>query len=323
VGAAADPARASVVIDLAGGTNGGAGRFRAEYTRYAGAPDALPTRAIGVGDSLRPSWLVRREALARRSRKVVATNNVGFCTAGEHRWTLLRNANHFLSRTEEAESAGLLGASFALQVRAVRWALRRSDVLVVPSTSMADRVAAAVPQAADRLLVRHHPLLVPARRRPTTSDAVILCPVVSSPFKRLDAHLSLLAAALADSPVRVVCTTEADEVTAELRGDRRFSFIGMVDRASVDAVYDSAAAVYFPTSIESFGYPLAEARAAGMPVIAQETPHNREVAGPALFGYRGGDGHSLADAVSGALEARLTPDPGPFDPTAYFDWLLS
>jgi glycosyltransferase involved in cell wall biosynthesis len=88
-------------------------------------------------------------------------------------------------------------------------------------------------------------------------------------------------------------------------------------------LYRSAAAVYFPTSIESFGYPLAEARAAGMPVIAQETAHNREIAAGALFGYRSGDARSLAEAVSGALAAELIPDPEPFDCDAFFDGLLS
>jgi glycosyltransferase involved in cell wall biosynthesis len=97
----------------------------------------------------------------------------------------------------------------------------------------------------------------------------------------------------------------------------------MLDRAALGKVYDSAVAVYFPTSIESFGYPLAEARAAGMPVIAQENAHNREIAGGALFGYTTGNVAELGEAVDGALTTPLTPDPEPFAPLAYFDWLLA
>ena len=44
-------------------------------------------------------------------------------------------------------------------------------------------------------------------------------------------------------------------------------------------------AIYFPTDLESFGYPLAEARVSGQPVIARDTALNREIAGPALCRY--------------------------------------
>jgi hypothetical protein len=35
-----------------------------------------------------------------------------------------------------------------------------------------------------------------------------------------------------------------------------------------------------------------------------------------------GDTDSLRGAVEAALTARVTPDPAPFDPDAYFDWML-
>ena len=52
-------------------------------------------------------------------------------------------------------------------------------------------------------------------------------------------------------------------------------------------------AIYFPTGLESFGYPLAEARVSGQPAIARDTAQNREIAGPALCGYSLGDPDSL------------------------------
>ena len=81
-------------------------------------------------------------------------------------------------------------------------------------------------------------------------------------------------------------------------------------------------AVYFPTVLESFGCPLAEARISGRPVIAADTAQNREIAGPALCGYAPGDRDSLRSATERALTAEIAPDPGPFDPDAYFDWML-
>ena len=81
-------------------------------------------------------------------------------------------------------------------------------------------------------------------------------------------------------------------------------------------------AVYFPTDLESFGYPLAEARVSGQPVIACDTEQNREIAGPALCGCVPGDSGSLRHAVARALTTDVAPDPAPFDPDRYFSWVL-
>ncbi|MDP5183835.1 glycosyltransferase [Blastococcus sp. BMG 814] len=313
----------TVVIDLAGGQSGGAGRFRAQYLEYASDHGSSGLSVIGLDHFVTPRWLLRREAVAFGSEKVIAANNVSFALAGKSRWTLLRNANHFLSREEWQEFAQRLGRGFATQTQVVRAAARRSDVLVVPSSSMADRVATVLPELADRIVVRLHPLSVPPKPPvPPSVGPTILCPIVNSAYKHLVNHLELLQQALGSSDARVVCTIRPDEASPTLRTDDRFSLVGLLSRERLRDEYDAATAVYFPTSIESFGYPLAEARAAGMPVLAQETDHNREIAGPALFGYRSGQASSLGAAVSDALSASLTPDPVPFDPATYFDWLL-
>ena len=61
-------------------------------------------------------------------------------------------------------------------------------------------------------------------------------------------------------------------------------------------------AIYFPTGLESFGCPLAEARVNGLPVIARDTPQNREIAGPALCGYTLGDADSLRQATEAGAD---------------------
>jgi glycosyltransferase involved in cell wall biosynthesis len=189
---------------------------------------------------------------------------------------------------------------------------------------MADRVSAVLPDLVDRIVVRFHPLsFAPGSRTETDGAPTLLCPVVNSPYKNLADHLELLQTSLQDLQLEVVCTVDAEDVPRDIRADDRFRFTGEVDRQALDVLYRAAAAVYYPTSIESFGYPLAESRAAGIPVIAQETAHNREIAAKALYGYRSGDARSLAEAVAGALAAQLTPDPDPFDGGAFFDWLLS
>ena len=57
-------------------------------------------------------------------------------------------------------------------------------------------------------------------------------------------------------------------------------------------------------------------------MIARDTAQNREIAGTALCGFTPGDPDSLRHAVKLALTSDVAPDPGPFDPDAYFNWLL-
>ena len=110
---------------------------------------------------------------------------------------------------------------------------------------------------------------------------------------------------------------------AELfRHDPRIEFLGRIDQRELRLAWARSRAIYFPTGLESFGYPLAEARACGMPVIARDTAQNREIAGPALCGFTLGDPISLGRAVASAMKAEVQPDPEPFDPDSYFDWLL-
>ena len=109
---------------------------------------------------------------------------------------------------------------------------------------------------------------------------------------------------------------------AAVAGHPQVEFIGRLPYGELRDMQARSRAIYFPTGLESFGYPLAEARANGRPVIARDTAQNREIAGPALCGYTPGDPDSLRRAVEAALTADVAPDPGPFDPDQYFDWLL-
>jgi hypothetical protein len=281
-------------------------------------------KVIGARRHLSAAWLALREASAVRRSRRVALNNVGFLTPGGERWTLLTNALHFPQGTELAVLEPRLRAALVRQAGVVHRAARRSDVLVAPCTAMAERIAAVLPDVADRLIVRMHPVSPDAvAYRPDGS--LILCPVLFAPYKRMPDRigewLSAVDGALDDS-VRLVVTASASQVPASLAISPRLHFVGALSVAQTRDLQARCRALYFPTGLESFGSTLAEARVAGQPVIARDTPQNREIAGPALCGYTLGDGDSLLEATEAALTVRLVPDPAPFDPDAYFDWML-
>jgi glycosyltransferase involved in cell wall biosynthesis len=314
---------ATVLVDAAGGQVGGAARFKVELHRYLARTGRRDVRVIGAKRHVGPAWLARREAATPRHGRRVALNNVSFLGSGAERWTLLRNPLDFLTEAED-RAEPTLGVANRRRASVVRLAARRADVLVVPSTGMAERVTRVLPEVADRVVVRHHPVAadsIPRRQR----DQVILCPVLFSPYKNMVSRIGELLKAMdeiADDSVRLRVTAERAELPDSLSTHQRIDLVGRLSHEDLRELWAESQAIYFPPGIESFGYPLAEARVNGQPVIALDTEQNSEIAGPALCAFTAGDIASLVQATKMALVLEVQPDPGPFDPDSYFDWLL-
>ena len=315
---------ASVIVDVAGGSSGGAARFRGEVYRYLERTGREDVQIVGERRRLDPMWLVQRETARSAGARRVALNNVGFVTPGGARWTLVANALHFLTDAEAATLNPSLRALVQRQALVVRLAARRSDVLIAPSTAMAERVAHTMPGVRSRLVVRMHPVspdMIPRK----WADPLILCPVLLAPYKHMNERLTdWLAAADGhiNPSIRLLVTATADEVPEAIARSPRIQMLGRLNHAELRRLWACCRAIYFPPGLESFGFPLAEARVNGQPVIAQDTPQNREIAGPALCGFTVGDAESLRHATELALTTEVAPDPAPFDPDAYFDWML-
>ena len=82
-------------------------------------------------------------------------------------------------------------------------------------------------------------------------------------------------------------------------------FLGHISHEEVFELYAKSVLV-FPSYLESFGYPLAEARAVGAPVVAADTSFAREIlegyANARFFAYD--DAQTLADLMREFIEAR-------------------
>jgi glycosyltransferase involved in cell wall biosynthesis len=316
--------QAAVIVDAAGGQVGGAARFKVELRRYLAQSGRGDVRIIGAERRVDPVWLLRREvAIPKRGRRV-ALNNVSFVSPGGERWALLRNPLDFLTEDEQDALDPEIRSATRRRAPVVHLAARRADVLVVPSTAMAKRVIHILPNLANRVIVRAHP--VSADSIPHLSrDPIVLCPVLFSPYKGMPERLAELVAALdivADESVRLCVTASRAEVPPDLAQHKRIDLVGKLDYHDLRQLWARSRVIYFPPGIESFGYPLAEARVNGQPVIARDTEQNREIAGPALCGFNPGGLDSLLCAAQRALTTRVAPDPAPFDPAVYFSWLL-
>jgi hypothetical protein len=315
---------ATVTVDVAGGPMGGAARFRDELYQYLTRNGRTDIKVIGAQRRVDPAWLLRREVVSQSRARRVALNNVGFVSPGGERWTLLGNALHFLTEAEITALDPSCRADARRQAAVVRLAARRSDVLVAPCTAMAERAARFLPGARNRLAVRMHPVSGKLAASPD-ADPIILCPVLFASYKHMIPRITEWLAAIdghIDDSVSMLVTAGAAEVPASVAHNKRIELVGRLQHAELRQLWTRSRAIYFPPGLESFGFPLAEARAYGRPVIAQATSQNREIAGPALCDFNVGDGHSLRHATEIALTTEIAPDPAPFDPDSYFDWML-
>jgi hypothetical protein len=231
---------------------------------------------------------------------------------------------HFLTEGEQARLDPASRASVRRKAVVVHLAARRSDVIVAPSTAMTERIVTVMPDLSSRVVVRLNPVSVPSTPR-VPGDPVILCPVLFAPQKHMPQRLTELLTAISDlkdPSVRVQVTADKSELPASVAFHPQVELLGRLPYGELRENWARSRAIYFPPDLESFGYPLAEARVSGQPVIARDTALNREVAGPALCRYTLGDPDSLRKAVKVALTAEVAADPEPFDPDQYFEWML-
>lgn len=315
--------RDRVEVDVAGAFVGGARRFLHELDDWARQHPSQAPNIVGRGVSLTPAWLARRELeMSRRARRV-ALNNASVVAPGGARVVLLRNALHFASEQEFRELQFTPSRQLRAQIPVIRLLARRADEVVVPCQAMADRVLRYVPGVASRLVVRPHPLSARPWAGSPSSAGTMLMPIVPSPYKRLPLHVArILRIAKEAGLERLVLTASPMDFPPEVRESDLVEFVGVLDAPALDEQFRAATCTYFPTQIEAFGYPLAEARVNGRAVVALNTQQNREIAAQALAPFDLGSDESLAQAVHHALHVPVVAEPLALSPDQYFPWLF-
>jgi len=94
-------------------------------------------------------------------------------------------------------------------------------------------------------------------------------------------------------------TLSADMALAQLTDVAPYvEFVGPLGKEETERLYLQADIFVFPSWLESFGFPMVEAMAHGLPVVAADTPVNREVCGKAAVYFRPHDPDDLAEKLS-------------------------
>lgn len=73
--------------------------------------------------------------------------------------------------------------------------------------------------------------------------------------------------------------------------------LGRLDYSKIGSALTDHDVMVYPSLAETFGFPLVEAMAAGMPVVAADTPVHREICGDAVLYFDVGDADALADRL--------------------------
>jgi len=167
--------------------------------------------------------------------------------------------------------------------------LKKARKVIADSRTTADDLIAAFPDVGKKIEVGLLGLNEPGHA--SNGESCVDQVSMDSPYVvMLGAHrprknLPLAVAAVSQlreggSKLKLLVTGEVHPSFDRLvSGSREFvSCAGMLPRQSLFALLKGAMALMFPSLYEGFGFPILEAMAAGCPVLALDTPINREIA---------------------------------------------
>ena len=191
--------------------------------------------------------------------------------------------------------------------------MRRAERVITVSEAERTRMLKHFPDAADRLtaisnggLPRHRPEPSPDDPQPPTGPFLLYVGALN-PRKNVAGVIATCRALLAERPdLRAVFVGDPSGIYQAVDlgpADERMVFAGKLSDAALEAHYDAAAVLLFPSFHEASGLPPVEAMAHGCPVVVSDIPALRERCGDAALYC---DPHDVTTMV--AQVARILDD---------------
>lgn len=277
--------------------------------------------------------IIRREKVDA----LFSTSNFGMWNCPCRQLLYVRNclyfsemyARRFLKR-QKWWSRGMYYASRWLICRSVKWA----DVVMVPSQSMLDELRKFVELPPQKALLNYPGSFFRENKKcvrvdggfkpcPVTSEFKLLCVMVymEGGHKNLTTLLRaaiflrereikfrlLITDDLNRNDTRLACTWKDDVCLA---GDSRLAdcveFLGLRSSREIERLCAETDILVYPSPIESFGFPLLEAMSAGLPIVAADSPINREICQDAALYFSPFDAEAFAAQICRVMEDEET-----------------
>lgn len=284
----------------------------------------LPKDLDGKG-FLRRLWFDQIELprLLRRERIDVLFSTANFATffCSCRQLLLVRNSLYFsLLYRERILPHKSPRARLAESLRRflARRSARAADVVITPSKSMLYELQSAVPLRS----VQVNPYGVDRRRspapRPFAPQGIVRLVFTSlyAEHKNLGTLLRALPQIPSQTNAKCFLITTCDPgwekihnpirqaeraLALELQHLGLLELTGVLSGTALDQLYAQADIFVYPSVIESFGHPLLEAMAAGLPVVAADVPINRELCGEAAIYFSPFDDADCARQIAGLI----------------------
>jgi glycosyltransferase involved in cell wall biosynthesis len=235
---------------------------------------------------------------------------------------LVQHAGHFSNVFDRLQRLHLRRAdriaAWRLKTRWVQRSVRMATKVTVQTAALADAIATRTGRSHDKIhVIPHGPGHTgdPPSQRPKMSVGPVRIGYIArwGVQKNFEVLFATIERWTAEGrEMRLVLTLDPNvaenvQLMARAKAMRLTHVIenvGNMDAAGISTLYDSLDIFAFPSLVESFGFPLVEAMAKGLPVVAADTASNREVAGNAGSYFSPFDSEALATMLG-----RIIDDP--------------
>jgi glycosyltransferase involved in cell wall biosynthesis len=233
---------------------------------------------------------------------------------------LVQHAGHFSKRFDQLTREYLRRpdrvAAWAMKTRWVVRSIRTADEVTVQTSVLADAIAAKTKRPRENIrVIPHGPGAVsagrPVRPDPRRQPVRIGYPTKWGVQKNFEVLFEAAARLIERGrQIRVVLTLAPDlaENQRIIRSAKTIGIgaivenVGEVSLDQISSLYDSLDIFAYPSFVESFGFPLVEAMTKGLPVVAADTPSNREVASDAGLFFPPTDAQALAELLDNLID---------------------
>lgn len=255
---------------------------------------------------------------------------------------LVQHAGHFsdvFKRLTEAQLPGLPSRlSWRQKGRWVKSSIRRADLVTVQTEALARRITEETGVSRDRLRVVPHGI---GLARP--QGVFAQTPVVGEPVRigyitkyGVQKNFGVLFAAAEKLKAQgmrpvLVLTLDPEQATSQavFALANHYGVLDVIENhgelapPEVDALYRTLHLFVFPSLCESFGFPMVEAMAYGLPLLVAEVDSNIEVSAAAGLAFPPADGDVLAFLIKRLIENPVEYQHfsrASLERAAYFSW---